>query len=89
MWEFCEEIKPIAKKDYCCDASDYISEMDDCDFCSDDIEVIEKARVEGNKILKGTKYIKISGKWDGEFAVFRARPDLDEICRKNNLYREP
>ena len=51
-------------------------------------DAISKAVAEGCKILKGQRYIKVSGKREGEFAVFRARPEIDAICKKYELYRE-
>ena len=49
---------PVARKDYYCNASDWIcnSFLCDEDYDPEDLVTIEKAREENWKILKGTKY---------------------------------
>ena len=81
---------PVARKDYYCNASDWIcnSFLCDEDYDPEDLVTIEKAREENWKILKGTKYVKVIGKWNGEFQTFRGRPELDAICHKYDLYQE-
>jgi len=87
-WEFCTETIQKARKDYHCSASDWIDESGMCeeDFDEEDWLTVQKAWDEEYKILKGTEYIKVVGRWEGEFNVFRARNDLDEICKKYELY---
>jgi len=90
-WEMMTVTHPVAQKDYHCEASDWIDKTkgwDEREYEEDDLPVIRKALSEGKKILKGTRYIKITGKWDGEFETFRAREDLDDICNKYGLYPE-
>lgn len=90
-WDLVTETKPVARKDYHCEASDWIDNTigwDERDFDEEDRETIRKARAEGCKILKGTQYVKLSGKWEGEFSTFRARADLNAICHKYELYAE-
>ena len=88
-WDVATDTQPVARKDYHCQASDWINNMMvRNDLTSDEREAYEKAEAEGWKILKGTKYIKTDGFWDGEPSVFRARPDMDAICKKYELYQE-
>ena len=88
MWDFSEETQPIARKDYHCGASDWLSNFDRCEFDEKELAVIDLARTENNKILKGTKYVKVTGKWEGEFSTFRARIDLNGICVAHDAYAE-
>ena len=88
-WTMETITNPIAKKDYHCEASDWIDNTigwDAEEFDDKDRTVIKKAREEDCRILKGTKYLKVSGKWEGEFETFRARQDLHSICLKHDLY---
>jgi hypothetical protein len=89
-WDFYTSTMPVAKKDYPCDAWVWISNanLSDDDFEEEDREIIFKAKSEGYKILKGTKYSKTKGMFNGEFTTFRSRIDLDDICKKYDLYEE-
>jgi len=77
-------------KTYHCGASDWIdnSGLGEADFGAEDWATIEQARAEDWEIKKGTQYIQTSGKWEGEFSVFRARLDLDAICKKHDIYQD-
>lgn len=87
MWDISTQTKPVARKQYHCEASDWIGNCCDLsEVSAEDLAVIQKAQAEGNKILPGDNYLKVTGKWEGEFTTFRARLDLDSICRKYNLY---
>ena len=87
-WDFCEVTEQKARKNYHCDASEYIEDSGYSkeDYSEDDYKIIKDAKSEGNKILKGTEYIKCTGKWDGEFSTFRARKDLNYICKEYEFY---
>lgn len=87
-WEIERATSPVAKKDYPCQASVWIDDagLKEDDYSEEDWAVIEKAKAENWMIKKGTQYSKIEGKWEGEFSVFRARVDLDNICHKYQLY---
>lgn len=89
-WDFYTLTTPKARKQYTCEAIDWILNdgLDAYEFDEEELAIIEKARSEKWKILKGTKYVKISGKWEGEFCVFRARKDIDEICQDHDIYSE-
>ena len=82
--------EPTARKEYLCRAFEWLDCMG---VHPDDVEpeewaLIEKARKDGGKILPGMKYIKVTGKWDGEWSTFRARPELNAICHKYDIYQE-
>lgn len=89
-WEMETITHPKARKEYHCQASDWICNAgwSDEDYEPEDLKIINNARDENWKILKGTEYLKVSGKWEGDFSVFRARKDLDIICNKYELYDE-
>ena len=90
MWEVETCTNPVAKKDYHCQASDWIDNvsLQDDELGEEDLKTIRLAKDENNRILKGTKYVKITGKWEGEWSVFRAREDLDDICTRHEIYEE-
>lgn len=88
VWELERHSEPKASKDYDCEASVF---LEDTGYGEDDFEkeewlIIEKARSEGFKILKGTVYDKLEGKWEGDWAVFRSRQDINGICLKYGFY---
>lgn len=91
-WDFCNQTTPQARKRYHCDASDWINNfgLEDvvCDCTDDEKAALKRAEQEGWKILPGTKYVKCSGVWEGDFSVFRARPELNAICLRLDLYDE-
>ena len=90
-WDMSTVTTPKARKDYHCQAADWVEEMrgwDEEQFTAEELPIIRQAKKEKYRILKGTKYIKVTGKYDGEFSVFRARKDLDAICKKYDLYED-
>ncbi|KZX78272.1 hypothetical protein A3715_10415 [Oleiphilus sp. HI0009] len=88
-WDFYEQTEPVARKDYRCDATGYLYEViNEGYFSFSDYRLIVKAKRDRWKIKKGQKYIKVVGKWDGEFCTFRARPEMHALCEKHNLYYE-
>lgn len=90
-WEVSTLTTPVARKDYHCQASDWIDNTlgwNEEEYEEADRPAIRKALAEGKKILKGTQYVKVTGKWEGEFDTFRARKDLNDICHKYELYPE-
>ena len=87
MWDFATETRPVARKDYDCQAWPWIDNSG-CypnDFDEEEVAIIEKARSEGFKIIKGTKYLRVSGKWEGEMTTYCARLDLQGICDDHEL----
>lgn len=89
-WELANHSTPVARKEYRCEAWPFIDNSGyvELDFDAEEWEVIQIAKAENFKIKKGDKYVKITGKWEGDFEVFRARADLDAICHKYELYCE-
>lgn len=88
-WEFCEVTEQKARKDYRCEACDYIRELiGEGVFTFSDMRKIVEVKRKGWKILKGERYMKCQGKWDGEFEVFRAVPEMNDLCHKYDLYVE-
>jgi hypothetical protein len=89
-WDFCKTTEQKARKDYNCDAADWLinTGIDEADFSHDENLIIKKAQSEKWKILKGTNYVKCKGKYEGEFSEFKARKDLDDICKKHGVYQE-
>lgn len=85
-WEVYTETRPVARKNYACNAVEYIEPQDNdyFGFTKEEIHIIEYARKFG--IGKHQKYIKVKGRWDGEWVTFRASIDVDEICRKYEIY---
>jgi len=90
-WELTTVTYPKARKEYHCDASRILIDslgLNKKEYSPEDWAVIETMRLRRFKILAGEKYFKLSGKWEGEFSIFRAIPEIDEICKKYDLYEE-
>ena len=88
-WDFYTGTSPVAKKDHNCGACEWI--LNSCDwgmFTFAELRIIVKARRDGWKIKKGQKYIKCSGRWNGEWDTFRARPEINDLCQKYDIYQE-
>ena len=91
MIELLSETTQRARKEYGCDASEFLyanclSDLDGITFTEK--KAIANARRNNWKIKPGEEYFKQISKYDGEFCMFRAIPAIDEICRKYDLYRE-
>jgi len=80
--------RPIARKEYHCQASDWINDCGwaDGDWTQEEAEDIEAARKDGWKIRKGERYVYQTGRHEGEMVTFRAKERLHEICLRHNLY---
>jgi len=89
-WDVCTESRPIARKEYYCQASDWIDNagFSEDDYTPEEYAVIQSARAERFKIFPGTKYYRVSGIWEGEATTFRAREALHDICIKYDFYME-
>jgi len=88
-WDFYEHSTPKARKDYRCDACEFINEaINEGYFSFAEMRLIVKAKRNGWKIKKGEIYDKCSGKFDGDFSVFRAIPEMNDLCLKHDLYYE-
>ncbi|WP_235582939.1 hypothetical protein, partial [Pseudomonas aeruginosa] len=79
-----------ARKHYQCDAYYWFDRagFGRQDVDADDWLIVEAVRSDRGKILPGTKYIYQVSVDGGEFWIFRARPEMDAICRKYDLYPE-
>lgn len=90
MWEIATVTNPKARKDYLCDAFSIVinAGLGEAEYSENEWAAIEKAKRENGKIIKGTKYTKTEGKYDGVFGTFRAREDMNEICITHGFYEE-
>lgn len=79
-----------ANKDHTCDACYWWdrSNFGEKDVTDEEWLVIEDAKRSDWKILKGTQYVFQSSVYDGAIHTFKARPDVDEICKKYGLYSQ-
>ena len=83
-----------ARKEYRCNACEWIVNCDIMDFPSDygvtfsDKRKLVKIRQERYKILKGTKYIDYNIKDGGEISNVKSRLDANDICQKYELYED-
>ena len=92
MNELISETYPIARKEYSCMACEWLwadewwrtaGELSISDF-----REIIKARNEGEKILRGEKYLCQTVKQDGCILTFRAKIAIDKICHKYGIYSD-
>jgi len=79
---------PTARKDYFCDACEYIlnNGINGLGWTISELRIIVKAKRKGYKIIKGEKYIHQVGIYNGDFGVFKAIPEIHELCLKYDLY---
>ena len=85
-WSLRNESKPSARKAYECDACEWLINVGTDDLSEDELTLYEQAKNESFSIQPGQTYVKVEGIWDGEFTVFRARPEIHELCIKYNIY---
>ena len=88
--EIIHESRSKARKNYYCDACNFLFESDPCELGLTFTEAREvvKARQKRYKILKGEIYVRQFNKDGGDTWTFRAIPAIDKICQKYDLYRE-
>lgn len=78
---------PIARKNYHCDACEYVREsVNEGIFSLSEYRQVVKAKRQGWKIRVGQKYKKEIQINQGDFVVYRAIPEMDELCRKYDLW---
>jgi len=79
-----------ARKYHQCDAcaAFYRSGLDADEFDADDRASIDAASDDVWCITPGQKYLRQAVKIDGLIFTFRARLDIDLVCRKHGLYQE-
>jgi hypothetical protein len=90
MWDVATTTTQTARKDYQCEASNWIIEtgIGEFPFSFAELRLIAKAKRDDWKIKKGQQYVKVCGKWDGEWSVFRARPEINNLCQYHGIYQE-
>ncbi len=87
-WEFSKKSTPIARKTYECDACDWLDNLwyENFNILSfQDKKLLVKLR-KNRLITPGEKYLKISGKFEGEFTIFRAKLTADYLCKKMGFW---
>jgi hypothetical protein len=88
-WDFSKTLLVTARKDYPCEACEWlVNSIDHGELTFSELRQVALAKRDGYKIKKGQTYVRVKGKWEGEFAIFRARPAIDDICRKHSIYQE-
>lgn len=88
-WEVETTSEPIARKNYRCDACDWIHDsINQGIFSFAEYRLIAKARRDNWQIKKDQRYLKVSGKWDGDWSTFRARPEMHDLCVEHEIYQE-
>jgi len=76
---------PVARKDHNCSACEWIRE-DMRDFTFAELREIVIAKRNGWKIKKGQKYIKQINICDGDFGVYKAIPEIHDICIEHDMF---
>lgn len=85
---------PVARKNYGCDACNWIADPGfECDPSFMEIltftekRSIAKAHLNGWRIMKGEKHLQATiVSCDGDLVSWRAIPEIDAICREHALY---
>lgn len=86
--------KPVARKNYGCDACVWITEgilgydcIDDYNMTFAELRSIVRAKQNGWRIMKGQKHLQATiESCDGDLLSWRAIPEIDEICKKYEIY---
>jgi len=81
-----------AKKDYICDACDslcdYLFESEITGFTIAEYRAIVRAKRNRFMIKKGQEYLRQANVCGGDFMVFRAIPEIHDICLKYDIYQD-
>jgi len=88
MIRLVSQSEPVARKNYNCDACQLLNNsVDDWSIFTDsEMEIIDKARANGWKILKGEKHLKQNSIQNGDFCSCRFMPNIAQICLKYGFY---
>lgn len=80
---------PHARKSYPCDACAAFcrSGLGDDDLTFDDLLIVQAARADRWRILPNRQYVKLIYRDDG-LQTYRARPDMDDLCHRLELFDE-
>lgn len=81
---------PAARKDYECSACDWIINYggDFTDFSFGERKAIIRAKRNKYQIKKGSIYLYQVNIWCGDFNIFRAIPEINDICLNHDIYEE-
>lgn len=92
MIKIIHQSTPVAKKDYYCNACEFLFELNhptELGLTFSEYRSVVKAKKDRYKILKGQKYIRqFNADSSGNSWTFRGRPDINAICQKHKLYDE-
>jgi hypothetical protein len=81
------ETQPTAKKDYPCDACEWLLNGGYPEGMTiSEWRSIVRAKRNGWKIKAGQKYIKQAGIYEGDFYCTRSIPEIHAICLKYDVY---
>lgn len=87
--ELLKQTEPIAQKNYCCDASYFITNLGNIrgfTFTFSEWRAIITARDNAWQVLKGQKYIRQVIVEDGVFYDLKMIPEIHNICLKYDYY---
>jgi hypothetical protein len=89
MTEIIEQTEPIARKDHDCMACEWLVNSDIIDYLTfSEKRAVVRAKRNGWKIKKGQQYIRQFNKGCGEVWVFKAIPEIHDICLEYDLYED-
>ncbi len=79
-----------AAKNYRCDGCERVlNELQyDLEITIDEMWALVHARQNRYQILKGEKYVRSAGIYDGDFIVSRSIPAIEEMINKYKIYDE-
>ncbi len=82
--------RPVARKSYLCDACDAfrLSGISDDELSPDDLLIVQAARADKWRILPHRQYVKRIYKDDGLLQTYRARPDMDWLVDRLELFSD-
>lgn len=85
-----EETKPVARKDYDCDACPWIfnGDIGPDYYTADELLIIDAALADKGKIKKGQQYVRQTLKDGRDLITYRARIDMHDICLKYDIYQD-
>lgn len=82
--------RPVAKRSHECSACRIINESEEALLKMNETQksIYLKAKTLNFMIVKGEEYIKIEYKKNDEFKTYKARPEMDRLCKALNLFTE-
>lgn len=87
MSELISISRPVARRPHKCGAYKWIIEAyEDGTFTYQELRQIVKVRRQKGMILPGQQYIRQVQVWEGNLSVFKALPEMDDICTKYDIY---